>query len=322
MIKKIAFLCLFTLLSLTSTAATWTPPGNIKIVVAYPPGGSTDKWARVVSKILADHGWTNYVENKPGGETVIASNYVAQSKPDGTTLQLGTFGFLDANLASKTPPEGIEYTEHSFTDIVPLGSGSLVLAVANNVPVSNYQEFKEYVRKNPNEFNLGFFSQRIGEAFKLWAHKEGLPQPKIVLYKGSTPLDADLAGGHVQFAFDTYNTIAPLQQSGKVKVIAVLDNSGYDLVKKANPNITLYNIAKSHPDLAIPIFYGVFAPAGLPKEAVAEINTVINLGLKDPKYTAEMTNLYITVKGGTPTDLTKSHQELYKLFKNVSLESE
>lgn len=322
MFKKIVFGILFASFCICAFAQSWNPPGPIQIVVPYTPGGSTDKWARVVSRIFSDRGWENYVDNKPGADTTIGSNLVANAVPDGRTLYLSGIGFLDANIAFKTQPEGIRYTEQSFTDIVPLGSGTLVLAVANNVPVNNYQEFKEYVKKHPKEFNLGFFNQYIANAFFLWARKENLPAPTMIMYKGSSPLDADLLGGQIPFAFDTYNTIQPLQAAKKVKVIAVLDSVGYNLIKQAQPDTNLFNISKVYPELSIPIPYGLAGPAGLSKEAVYEINRVINAALKDPKYTKEMSDMWISVRGGTPGDQTKSHTDLLKLFRTVAKEIE
>lgn len=321
--NKIIFVFLTMLISgLAIGDTSWQPPGPIKIIVPYAPGGSTDKWGRLISKILSDRGWENYIENKPGADTTIASNFVAESKPDGTTLYLSGVGFLDANISFKQRPDGIKYTEQSFTDIVPVGSGTLVLAVANNVPVNNYSEFKDYARKNPNKFNLGFFNQYISNLFYVWARKEGLPQPAVIMYKGSAPLDADLIGGQIPFAFDTYNTIAPFHQAGKVKVIAVLDTVGYDVVKKANPKLELYSIAKHYPELSMPIYYGVSGPARMSPAAVKEINGVINTALKDPKYSKEMEDMFITVKGGSPQDLNNAHKGLRTLFKNVAKEVE
>jgi tripartite-type tricarboxylate transporter receptor subunit TctC len=229
-------------------------------------------------------------------------------------------GFLDANISFKERPVGIKYTETSFTDIVPIGSGTLVLAVANHVPVNNYDEFKAYVRKNPEQFNIGFFNSYIANLFYIWAKRENLPQPKIVMYKGSTPLNQDLIGGHVPFAFDTYNTIAPFHQDKKVKVIAVLDVPGAKIYQKANPSEKITVIAQRIPEVNMSIYYGVSGPAGMSKEAVNEINRVINQGLKNPKYSKPMLDMYIGVQGGTPADLKKAHTNLKQLFRNAAKE--
>ena len=323
MFRKIMCIVMLALITTPLLADTnWKPNGTIQIIVPYAPGGSTDSWGRVVSEILTDHGWPSVVVNKPGADTTIASNFVATSNPDGTTLYLSGIGFLDANLAFKNRPDGIGYTEKSFTDIVPLGSGTLVLAVADKVPVANYEEFKSYVRNNPTEFTVGFFNQYIANLFYVWANKEGLPRPNIIMYKGSAPLDADLLGGHINFAWDTYNTIARYQKTNKVKVIAVLDTVGHNLVKKANPGEEFFSVAAKYPELNMPIYYGISGPAGMPKTAVAKINQVINQGLKNPKFTKSISDMYIHVQGGTPTDLNQAHTKLLKLFKTVAKEIE
>lgn len=323
MFKKFIIVLFAMLASAVTLAETnWKPSGTIQIIVPYAPGGSTDSWGRVVAEILSAHGWPSVVVNRPGADTTIASNLVATATPDGTTLYLSGIGFLDANLAFKNKPEGIKYTEKSFTDIVPLGSGTLVLAVANKVPVSDYEEFKAYVRKNPNEFTVGFFNQYIANLFYVWAKKEGLPRPNIVMYKGSAPMDADLLGGHINFAWDTYNTIAPYQKANKVKVIAVLDTVGYNLVKTANPGEKFFSVSAKYPELNMPIYYGVSGPAGMSKDTVAEINQVINQGLKNPKFTKSISNMYIHVQGGTTSDLNYAHTKLAELFRSIAKEVE
>mgnify|MGYP003343085365 FL=1 len=128
-----ALLVISFLLMLTPAFAdTWKPTKPIEIVVPYPPGGGADKWGRVVSRIFNDHGWESFVSNKPGADTTIGSNYVAGAPADGHTLYMASNGFLDANLASKEPPAGINYSEKSFTDIAQIGFGSFVLVVSKN----------------------------------------------------------------------------------------------------------------------------------------------------------------------------------------------
>jgi hypothetical protein len=151
---KIALVSVLTLASVAVNAQGFNPTGKvIEIVVPYPPGGATDKWGRVLDEIFKAQGWQSAVLNKPGADTVIGSNYVAAAKPDGHTIYVGGNGFLDANIAFKQKAPGIEYTENSFEPILPLGAGTAVLVVGKNVPVNTYEEFKQYVKKNPEKFN-------------------------------------------------------------------------------------------------------------------------------------------------------------------------
>jgi len=316
---KIAIVGMLVALSLTATAQSFTPTTKvIEIVVPYPPGGATDKWGRVIDEIFKAHGWQSAVLNKPGADTVIGSNYVAASKPDGHTIYIGGNGFIDANIAFKQKAPGIEYTENSFDPILPLGAGTAVLAVANNVPVNTYEEFKQYVKKNPEKFNLGFWNTYTGNIFYEWAKKEGLPRPNMIFYKGSAPQVGDIIGGHIPFAFDTYTAMSPQYQAGKVKIIAALDKQGVAIIKKDVPTAKLVSIADRIPTVNVSIWYGLYAPAGTPQEVIAQINAVVNAALQDPKYTKDIEMLHIANFGGSPYDQRQVQVKTLNIMKNVA----
>ena len=316
---KIALVSVLTVASVVVNAQGFTPTSKvIEIVVPYPPGGATDKWGRVLDEIFKAQGWQSAVLNKPGADTVIGSNYVASAKPDGHTIYVGGNGFIDANIAFKQMAPGIEYTENSFEPILPLGAGTAVLVVGKNVPVNTYEEFKQYVKKNPEKFNLGFWNTYTGNIFYEWAKKEGLPRPNIIFYKGSAPQVADVLGGHIPFVFDTYTAMAPHYRAGNVKIIAALDKRGVAIVKKDQPNAQLVSIASRVPGVDVPIWYGLYAPAGTPREAIARINAVVNHALQDPKYTQNIESLHIANFGGTPEDQRRVQTSVLNIMRNVS----
>jgi tripartite-type tricarboxylate transporter receptor subunit TctC len=316
---QVAIVGLLAVLSLTATAQSFSPTTKtIEIVVPYPPGGATDKWGRVLDEIFQAQGWKSAVLNKPGADTVIGSNYVATARPDGHTIYVGGNGFLDANIAFKQRAPGIEYTENSFEPILPLGAGTAVLAVGKNVPVNTYEEFKQYVKKNPEKFNLGFWNTYTGNIFYEWAKKEGLPRPNIIFYKGSAPQVADILGGHIPFVFDTYTAISPHYRAGNVKIIAALDRRGVAIVKKDVPQAQLVSIASRVPGVDVPIWYGLYAPAGTPREVVTQINAVINHALQDSKYTQNIESLHIANFGGTPEDQRRVQTNVLTIMRNVA----
>lgn len=314
----IAMVILVTTAIITEAVEFEPTKKTIEIIVPYPPGGATDKWGRVLDEIFQAQGWKSVVVNKPGADTVIGSNYVASARPDGHTIYVGGNGFIDSNIAFKQKAPGIEYTENSFEPIVPLGAGTAVLAVANNVPVNTYDEFKDYVKKNPEKFNLGFWNTYTGNIFYEWAKQEGLPRPNIVFYKGSAPQVADILGGHVQFVFDTYTAIGPHFQSGKVKIIATLDRRGVAIVKKDLPNVNVISIADRVPGVDVPIWYGLYAPAGTSPEVIAQINSVINKALKNPKYIKSIEMLHIANFGGSSSDQRLVQVHTLNIMRNVA----
>ena len=317
MLRKLLFV-LLTVVSLAAHAQ-WEPTKKtIEIVCPYPPGGASDKVARVIEEIFNEHGWRSVVVNKPGADTVIGANYAAKASPDGYTFYMGGNGFLDSNIAFKDRAPGIEYTETSYTPVVPMGISTLVLAVPADSPINSYEDLKAYVKKNPKKFNVGFWNKYTANMFILWAKLEGLPKPTIINYKGSAPEMTDLMGNHLDFSFDTYVSIKGPWQSGKVKIIATLTKEGEQLVHKTNPQARVTNLSKLHPDLDLNIWYGLYAPAGTDFSTVAQINAVVNEALKDPKYSKTLGEIEIVGPGGTIAELNATQQKTLKLLKNVS----
>jgi tripartite-type tricarboxylate transporter receptor subunit TctC len=320
---QVAIVGLLAVVSLTATAQSFTPTNRvIEIVVPYPPGGATDKWGRTIDEIFRTQGWQSVVINKPGADTVIGSNLVAAARPDGHTLYVGGNGFIDANIAFKQKAPGIEYTENSFAPIVPLGAGTAVLAVGKNVPVNTYEEFLSYVKKNPEKFNLGFWNTYTGNIFYEWAKREGLPRPNMIFYKGSAPQVADILGGHIPFVFDTYTAMSQHFKAGNVKIIATLDRRGVAIVKRDQPQAQLVSIASRVSGVDVPIWYGLYAPAGTPAAVVDQINQVINTALRDPKFAQQIENLHIANFGGSAEDQRRVQTSVLNIMRNVSLSIE
>jgi tripartite-type tricarboxylate transporter receptor subunit TctC len=296
-----------------SVASAATP---IEIVVPYPPGGATDSLGRIVSQIFNEKGMPTIVINKPGADAVIGTNFASKAKPDGKTLLVGATGAFDANIAFKAP--GMEYDEKSFVPITPLANISYVLAVPASSPIKNYEQFKFYVRANPDKFNLAFWNANTANIFYDWAKKENLPRPNIILYKGSGPQMIDLVGGHVPFAFDTWLAMAPQFKADKVRIIATLDKGGLAVVKKLKPDNESVAISDTHPDLGIGVWYGLWAPAGTPKATLVEMHKIINTAFKEPKYQEMMEMLNIKIYGGTADSLVEKQSRNLKTLRRIA----
>jgi tripartite-type tricarboxylate transporter receptor subunit TctC len=304
------------LLVLLALVTTFARAGTIEIVVPYPPGGATDSLGRIVSEILNEHNMTSIVVNRPGADAIIGANYAAKAKPDGNTLFVGATGALDANIAFKA--EGMQYNEHSFVPIVPLANMSYVLAVTASSPIQNYEQFKFYVRANPDKFKLAFWNANTANVFYDWAKQEGLPRPTIVLYKGSGPQMTDLVGGHVQFGWDTWLAMYPQADADKVRIIATLDQGGLDVVKKLKPNNQVISVSSTHPDLNVGVWYGLWAPTGTPDATLKELNKIINTAFKEPKYREKMEALNIKTYGGTAESLVTSQNRNLQILKRIA----
>ena len=317
MLRKLLFV-LLTVVSLAAHA-DWEPTKKtIEIVCPYPPGGASDKVARVIEEIFNEHGWRSVVLNKPGADTVIGANYAAKSAPDGYTFYMGGNGFLDSNIAFKKKAEGIEYTETSFTPVVPMGISTLVLAVPPKSPINTYAELKDYVKKNPKRFNVGFWNSNTAKLFALWAKLEGLPEPTIINYKGSAPQMGDLMGGNLDMGFDTYVSMKGPWQAGKVKIIATLTQEGQTLIHKTDPKFKTTVLSKIHPELNLNIWYGLYAPAGVDPKIISDVNHVVNSALSDTKYKEKFISSEIVGPGGSMAELYVTQDRALKILQNVS----
>jgi len=312
------FVCvLLAMTSVFALAETSLPKNKpIEVVVPFPPGGATDSLGRFVAEILTENGRPARVINKPGADTVIGANYAAKARPDGKTLFIGTTGSLDANFAF--PTVGMEYTDQSFVPIVELATISYVLIVSETSPIKNYEQFKSYVRSNPDRFNLAFWNANTANIFYDWARRENLPRPNIIIYKGSTPQMQDVIGGHVTFAWDTWFAVSPQLQGNKVRILATMTKDAKQDIKKINPNDSSIVVSDTVPELNINVWYGLWAPAGTPQAQLTEINRILNRAFQQPKYKEKMQALNIKFSGGTTEALAATQKRNLRILERLA----
>jgi len=289
----------------------------IEIVVPFGPGGAATSSAQFISKVLKDHGLRAVVTNKPGNNGIVAANYVASSPATGHTLFLGSTSTVVGNVAFHHAQVGMEYSENSFVPVVLTNRASMGLIVSSTAGITNYKQFKEFVKKNPQKFNIGTYNATFGHVFKEWAKKEGLPEPTIVHYKGSAALVVDVTSGVLLSAFDNigWGTPAmPLLDDGKIRMLATLDNSASKKVREINKSTV--DISQLQPSVKFSVWNGVFAPAGTPKHVVEGLNKMINSALTDPRYKETVT--VMEGVGGSTEEMTALVNKDFVLFKSLA----
>ena len=215
-----AFLVSFLVLLATNTFAQSYPTKPVRIVTPFPPGGSADVLGRAVADKLAE-AWRQpvLVESRPGGNTIIAANYVAQSAADGYTLFL-PIDFtlaLAKSLFSKLPYD----PEQAFSPITMLATQPLVLlGNPQKIPARTLQELITHAKANPGKLNVGvgaIVSQLFYEALKAEA---GI-NAEVINYRGSQPTTAALVAGDVNIAVDALLTHLPFIKEGRSIPIVV-----------------------------------------------------------------------------------------------------
>ncbi len=199
------------------STAKW-PTKPIRIVVAFPPGGLTDAYARMYAEQLTTaFGQTAVVDNKPGGGAIIAIDAVAKSPADGHTLLMTTSGTVWQNrvLYTKLPYN----LDKDLTPVANFPSGPLVVAVSDKVPARTMREFIEFAKTNTTSMGTyapGSIPHMVADQTN---RNEGT---KIVsvYYRGEAPMWVDLASGQIQIAIGSYQSFATVQTRG-VRAIGV-----------------------------------------------------------------------------------------------------
>ena len=292
---KIAFYCVLAAASFGAAAQPY-PNKPIKIIVPYTAGGTTDLLARTVGHKLSER-WKQpvIVDNRPGANGIIGMDLVAKAPPDGYTLGLASPGTHAVNetLYAATIPH------KPRKDFVPVSlavRAPMVLVVNSTVPVKNVKELIAYVKANPGKLSIASggsgSSQHIAaEQLKTMAGIDMVHIP----YKGGGAAYVDLIGGQVQVMIDALQQAMPHIKSGKLRPIAVASAQRLPQL----PDVP--TLAESGvPGYESQAWYGFVAPAGTPREIVAQLSKEIAEILKMPDVRAMLEAPGLVAVGSTP----------------------
>jgi tripartite-type tricarboxylate transporter receptor subunit TctC len=242
------------------------PEKTIRIVVPFAPGGGTDVIARTLAQEMAkDLGATIIIENKPGAGTIIGTQTVAASEPDGYTLLMGTF----ANAVNPSLNAKLPYEPHKDFAAVALVARSFNIVVVN--PASAIKSIADLIaaaKSDPDKlcygtYGTGTSAHLAGELFKIMAKVNLTTVP----YKGAAPAITDLLGGQIQVMFTTVASAASLIAAGQLRALAVTSGQR----SPAFPEIP--TVAEAGvPGYAAESWYGLYAPAKTPAAIIDRLN--------------------------------------------------
>jgi tripartite-type tricarboxylate transporter receptor subunit TctC len=277
-----------------SAAAQAYPNKPLRMVVPFPPGAGTDMLARTIASKLADSmGQPVVVENKPGGGATIGTDVVAKSAPDGYTLLLSTTSHaINPSVYAKLPYD----TLRDFVTVTEVATVPTVLVVHPSVPANNIKELVAYAKANPGKLNMGSASSGTvfhlaGEYLKSMAGIDMLHVP----FKGGGPAMTALLGGQVNVLFETTLTVTPQIKAGKLRALAV------GSARRAPGMPEVPTVAESgFPGFSAENWYGVYAPAGTPRDIVMKLNAEIIKALNLPDVKERFASQGADLIGNTP----------------------
>ena len=271
------------------------PARPVRLIIGYPPGGSADMTARLMSQWLSERlGQSFVVESRPGAATNLATEAVVHAPPDGYTLLL----VAPANAINATLYEKLNYNfMRDIAPVAPLIRFPNVMVVNPAVPATTVPEFIAYAKANPGKLNMassgnGSTIHVSGELFKMMTGIKMVHVP----YRGGAPALTDMISGQVQVMFDNLPTSIEFIRAGKLRALAVTTAQRSELLPD------LPTVADFVPGYEASAWYGIGAPKGTPDEIIDKLNREINAILAGAAAKARFADLGAAVLAGAAAE--------------------
>ena len=296
------------------------PSKAVKLIVTYPPGGSSDIMARILGQKLSDlWGQAVVVENKPGAAGSIGMEYAGHQAPDGYSFVIANLGPAVINpILTKVPYD----LERDFVPVSLIATGPNILVVNPSSPAKTLGELIAYARANPGKLNFGSggpgsIAHMSGEMLKSLAHVDIVHIP----YKGGILSVNDLIGGHVDMVFSDALPVMQHIRAGKLRALATTGSSRSPLA----PDIPTC-VESGVPGLVAVNWWGVLLPAGTPKAVADKFHDDLVKVMQQAEIREKFASLGVDAVSGTPAELAaymKSETAKYaKLIKEAGIRAE
>ena len=292
---RLAILASAVLLGTSSAGAQTYPAKTVRMVVPFAAGGGVDVVGRLLAPKLTD-AWKQQivVENRAGGGSVIGTEVVARSAPDGYTLLLTAPPFTtNAALHPKLPYDSLQ----DFAPVTLVAVAPLIVVLHPSLPVRSIKDLVAVAKARPGQLSYGSSGNGgpqhlAGELFKSMAGVDLVHIP----YKGAAPATVDLVGGQVQIGFSNMLTVLTFVKSGRLRPIAVTSAQRTAVIPE------LPTIAESgFPGYETTSWYGILVRAGTPPAVIATLNADMARALKLPEIRDRLATEGATVVASSPT---------------------
>jgi tripartite-type tricarboxylate transporter receptor subunit TctC len=307
---RLTALVALTLLAASAAAQQW-PAKPVRLIVSYPPGGSSDLMARIVAAKLADRwGQQVLVENKPGAAGAIGTDYAAKQPPDGYSFMIANLGPAAVNPLLSPVPYSVE---RDFIAVSQISQGPNVLVVRADVPFQSLQDIIGYARANPGKLSYGTsgpgsVSHLSSEMLK---NITGVQATEIP-YKGGVDAVKDLLGGQIHFIFSDTLPAMTHVRAGKLRALCITGAEKFELLadqpvcQGAAPGLVAVN------------WWGILVPAGTPRAVVRRLHDDWAKLAADTELKEGFAKLGVIAVSSTPDDFRAFiHKEMDKYAKLI-----
>lgn len=286
------------------------PTKSVRLVVPFGAGSSTDIIARIIAAPLQQAlGQPVVVENKPGGDGVIAGGEVKRAAPDGHTILLATNTPLSVGPhLHKTPPYD---PVTDFTGISHVGYYTFFIVTNPSVPAKTLPEFLAHVKANPGKLNYATGNTTAIVSSALFNKLAGLDMTHVP-YKTEPPAVVDLLSGQVQHIIASYSPIAAHIRDGKLNALATTMPARSALLPDV-PTIAEFGFK----DFPVVPWAGIVGPAGMPKDVVERLNKEIVAILAKPEIKEQMNKQAFAVASSSAAEMAQMIKDRVKSWGDV-----
>lgn len=280
-----------------ASAQSW-PAKPLRIVSPFAPGGGNDTLSRILAAALTPRlGQQVVVENRPGANTIVGTEHVVKSPPDGyTTIVLPNAITINAHLYRQLPFDVVK----DLAPVTRIGTSPLILTVHPSLPARTVKDLLALARAKPGQLTNGSsgngsLGHLAGALLDLMTGTSLLHVP----YKGTAPAVTDLIGGQIVLSFASALTVVPHIRSGRLRAIGV---TGPDR-SPALPDVPA--IAETVPGFSAELWYALFAPAATPPDVIQRLNREIGAILAQPDIRDKLSDQGVDAQTSTPQDMVK-----------------
>lgn len=295
---RYALLAAGALVSLSAQAQQAWPEREVKFVVPFAGGSTSDILARAVAEHVSSViGKPVVVDNQGGAGGNIGAAAVAKAQPDGYTILFATTGPAATN---KLMYKNLTFDPQRDLDpIVLIGKSPVIITANPNVPAKTLKELSDYLKANPGKLNAGYpgngtLGHITGELFQ---QRAGVKMGGVQ-YRGSAAIITDLLGGHIDIAMDSMAPYVANVKEGKLRALAIAGSSRWPGLPEV-PTASESGL----PGFEASVWYALLAPAGTPPDIVKKLNEAANGFLKTDKATELFAKVGVQAAGGTPAEL-------------------
>ncbi|WP_247895440.1 Bug family tripartite tricarboxylate transporter substrate binding protein [Azospirillum brasilense] len=281
------------------TIAAGYPEKPVTMIVPFPAGGASDTTARLVgSKMAETLGQSVVVDNRPGANGSLGAGMIAQAKPDGYTMLVGSIGVFAINPVLY---KGLKYDPLKNFDLLTVAVRTPnVLVVNPNIPVNSVAELVDHLKKNPD--TVTFATSGAGSSdhltTALFWQKTGTTGLHVP-YKGGAPAITDLIGGHADASFQNLGAVANHIKAGKLKLLGVTSDKRNAMFPDA-PTMAEAGVQ----GVEVYSWQAVAAPKGLPADVKAKLESSLSSALSNSEVKGRFNDIGFEVVGNTSAQFT------------------